>query len=45
MTPMFRSALLAAAADPTDRAFDGGGLVTPWPPTGDRTGRGAGSGT
>jgi D-alanyl-D-alanine carboxypeptidase len=35
----------AAAADPTDRAFDGGGLVTPWTPTGDRTGRGAGSGT
>jgi soluble lytic murein transglycosylase-like protein len=35
----------AAAADPADRAFDGGGLVTPWAPTGDRTGRGAGSGT
>jgi hypothetical protein len=32
-------------SDPTDRAFDGGGLVTPWAPTGDRTGRGAGSGT
>ncbi len=35
----------AAAADPADRAFDGGGLVTPWAPTGDRTGRGTGSGT
>ena len=34
-----------AALDPADRAFDGGGLVTPWAPTGDRTGRGAGSGT
>ena len=35
----------AAAADPADRAFDGGGLVTPWAPTGDRTRRGGGSGT
>jgi hypothetical protein len=35
----------AAAADPADHAFDGGGLVTPSAPTGDRTGRGAGSGT
>ncbi|MBD0272862.1 MAG: lytic transglycosylase domain-containing protein [Acetobacteraceae bacterium] len=34
-----------AAADPADRAFDGGGLVTPWAPTGERTGRGTGSGT
>jgi membrane-bound lytic murein transglycosylase MltF len=30
-----------ASADPADRAFDGGGLVTPWAPTGDRTGLGA----
>ena len=36
---------LAAAADLADRAFDGGGLVTPWAPTGDRTGRGAAGGT
>ena len=35
----------ATAADPADRAFDGGGLVIPWAPTGDRTGRGTGSGT
>ena len=35
----------AAATDPADRAFDGGGLVTPWAPTGDRTRRGTGSGT
>ena len=35
----------AAAADPADRAFDGGGLVTPWAPTGDRTGRGTAGGT
>ena len=34
-----------AALDPTDRAFDGGGLVTPWAPTGDRTGRGTAGGT
>jgi D-alanyl-D-alanine carboxypeptidase len=34
-----------APVDPADRAFDGGGLVTPWTPTGDRTGFGAGSGT
>ncbi len=34
----------AAAADPADRAFDGGGLVTPWAPTGDRTGRGGTAG-
>jgi len=30
-----------AALDPADRAFDGGGLVTPWAPTGDRTRPGA----
>ena len=34
-----------AALDPADRAFDGGGLVTPWAPTGDRTGRGMAGGT
>jgi D-alanyl-D-alanine carboxypeptidase len=34
-----------AAADLADRAFDGGGLVTPWAPTGDRTGRGTAGGT
>ena len=34
-----------APVDPADRAFDGGGLVTPWAPTGERTRRGAGSGT
>jgi soluble lytic murein transglycosylase-like protein len=34
-----------APVDPADRAFDGGGLVTPWAPTGERTRSGAGSGT
>jgi D-alanyl-D-alanine carboxypeptidase len=34
-----------AALDPADRAFDGGGLVTPWAPTGDRTGHGTAGGT
>ena len=29
-----------ASVDPADRACDGGGLVTPWAPTGDRTGLG-----
>ncbi len=33
------------AVDPADRAFDGGGLVTPWAPTGDRTKFGAAAGT
>ncbi len=33
------------ALDPVDRAFDGGGLVTPWAPTGDRTARAAAGGT
>ena len=37
--PMSYGGYAAGPPDPADRAFDGGGLVTPWAPTGDRTGQ------